>query len=236
MARTELDLELASIERITPTVLRFGFAVEPGAFEFVPGQFLMIHFELDGEAVQRSYSIASRADVGERLAIAVAPVDGGRATRYLWARGVGDVVRVSGPYGRFTLRNEESPRRLALVGTGTGIAPYRAMLPAVAARAAAGLQTTILLGARTRSELLFADEFRAASGPHVDFVGCVSREAPGAPDERAGYVTAALEELALDPDHDLAYVCGNPQMVDDAMELLKARGFTPRNIRREKYI
>jgi len=239
MSRAEFAAELTAVSPLTPTVRLFSFATgaEPLAFE--PGQFVMIHFEIDGETWQRSYSIASIAPDGEPLSIAVAPVDGGRATRFLWGLKPGDQVRMSGPYGRFCLRADEQPPHLALVGTGTGIAPYRAMIPLLRDRAAAGLRTSVILGVRTADELLYADAFRAlaAEFPAFSFIGCLSRADASLPDERRCYVTATLESLGLDAEAgDVAYLCGNPQMVDDAVELLKTQGFSPRNIRREKYI
>ncbi|MGB8635748.1 MAG: ferredoxin--NADP reductase, partial [Rhodanobacteraceae bacterium] len=39
-----------------------------------------------------------------------------------------------------------------------------------------------------------------------------------------------------DPEYDIAYLCGNPEMVDAAFAELKDRGLSVRQIRREKYI
>jgi NAD(P)H-flavin reductase len=42
--------------------------------------------------------------------------------------------------------------------------------------------------------------------------------------------------LDLDPENDIAYLCGNPDMIDQAFDRLTQKGFSPKNIRREKYI
>jgi NAD(P)H-flavin reductase len=53
---------------------------------------------------------------------------------------------------------------------------------------------------------------------------------------RHGYVQNVLPELAPDPAGDIAYLCGNPNMVDASFEALKAIGLPVAHIRREKYV
>ena len=43
-------------------------------------------------------------------------------------------------------------------------------------------------------------------------------------------------QLAPDPARDIAYLCGNPDMVDQAFALLKDAGLAVKDIRREKYV
>jgi NAD(P)H-flavin reductase len=49
-------------------------------------------------------------------------------------------------------------------------------------------------------------------------------------------VQVALREIRPEPAHDIAYLCGNPNMVDEAFSLLKEAGLPIPHIRREKYI
>jgi NAD(P)H-flavin reductase len=74
--------------------------------------------------------------------------------------------------------------------------------------------------------------------PHFRFRACYSREFPDAPEpwERRGYVQTHFDSLALDPARDVIYLCGNPDMIDQAMEQLRALNFPTRNLRREKYL
>ena len=55
-------------------------------------------------------------------------------------------------------------------------------------------------------------------------------------DVRHGYVQNVLPELSPDPATDIAYLCGNPNMVDACFEALKAHGLPVPLIRREKYV
>jgi NAD(P)H-flavin reductase len=56
------------------------------------------------------------------------------------------------------------------------------------------------------------------------------------PDVRSGYVQEALAQFAPSADGDIAYLCGNPNMVDAAFEALKGHGLPVPHIRREKYV
>jgi ferredoxin-NADP reductase len=240
MAKTTFDLVLRRHAEEVPNVRRFTFQRADGApLPFVPGQFLMLHYEDAGGAFQRSYSLSSLVASEPDPEMVVSFVDDGRGCRALWALEPGDTVSASGPYGRFTLR-DETPKRYVFVGTGTGVAPYRTMLPELAARAAAGVEIHVVEGVRRCEELLFGDDFRAfaAAHPNVTFHACYSREdAPvDESDAMRGYVTERLRQLAPTPDEDIVYLCGNPAMVDDSVAYLLEHQFSPRNIRREKYI
>jgi len=236
---------------LAPTIGHYVLARDDGQpLDFVPGQFIQIHFDYaDGTPARRSYSLATIHDhamgPGEAVEIAVSHVPGGAATALFEALEIGGHVNASGPYGRFCLLPADRNARYLLIGTGTGVTPYRAMLPVLANLIAErGIEVVLLAGARTPGELLYADDFRGFADAHPQFryVPCLSRELPaaGSPqahaDVRHGYVQQQLPEFAPDPARDIAYLCGNPDMVDASFEALKALGFGAAQIRREKYI
>ena len=237
---------------LAPSVGHYVFVRDDGApLDFIPGQFIQVHFEYaDGTATKRSYSLATIHDhamgPGEAVEIAVSYVPGGAATALFEGLDAGDTVDASGPFGRFCLVPADTNRRYLLIGTGTGVTPYRAMLPQLErAIAERGIQVVLLFGARTPDELLYGDEFRAFADRHPDhfrFVPCFSRELPaaGSPhahaDVRHGYVQQFLPDFTPDPAGDIAYLCGNPNMVDSCFEALKESGLEVKQIRREKYV
>jgi NAD(P)H-flavin reductase len=178
---------------------------------------------------------------GEAVEIAVSYVAGGAATALFTALDEGQQIQASGPYGRFCLHPSDGNRRYLLIGTGTGVTPYRAMLPQLAQLIAArGVEVVLLFGARSPAELIYGEDFRAFADAHPGFrfVPCFSRELPSEPhqDVRRGYVQDVLAEFTPDPAGDIAYLCGNPNMVDACFEALKAGGLPVPHIRREKYV
>lgn len=240
-------LRLIDQRSLAPRVHHFVFQRADGeVLDFIPGQFLQIHFRYaDGSATKRSYSIASvrrgAAHADDAIEIAVSYVPGGAASELFEHLRIGGEIEASGPYGRFCLLPGDQNRRYLLIATGTGVTPYRAMLPLLErAMHERDLEVLLLFGARSQVELLYADEFTAfaATHPKFRFIPCFSRSLPkpGYPEQRAGYVQDALPDLSPDPIHDIAYLCGNPNMVDAAFEVLKRAGMPVPHIRREKYV
>lgn len=240
-------LKLVSSRMLAPTIRHFEFVRDDGqALDYIPGQFIQVHFSYpDGTPTKRSYSLATVHDhslgPGEAVEIAVSYVEGGAATDLFRHLAEGDRVEASGPYGRFCLMPGDRNRRYLLVATGTGVTPYRAMLPVLRERIAnRGVEVVLLFGARSPGELLYGEEFTAfaEANPGFRFVPCFSREMPATPrpDDRSGYVQDHLPGFAPDPQHDIAYLCGNPNMVDACFELLKNAGLPVPHIRREKYV
>lgn len=240
------QLRLVDSRMLAPAVRHLVFErVDGQPLAFQPGQFLQVHFHYDdGTATKRSYSVATVGDGHspvQRIEIAVSYVEGGAATRLLGELPVGGVIDASGPYGRFCLQEADSHPRYLLLATGTGVTPYRAMLPQIEKLLARGDREVVLLyGARTEAELLYGEEFEAFAQTHPGFIfhGCLSREARATPrpTDRSGHVQNVLAELGPHAERDIAYLCGNPNMVDAAFTALKEFGLPVPQIRREKYI
>jgi ferredoxin-NADP reductase len=240
------QLRLVDSRMLVSTVRHLVFErVDGQPLTFQPGQFLQVHFHYDdGTATKRSYSVATIGDGAspvQRIEIAVSFVEGGAATRLLGELPHGGVIDASGPYGRFCLQEGDVHPRYLLLATGTGVTPYRAMLPQIGKLLAKGDREVVLLyGARSESELLYGEEFEAFAQQHPGFLfhGCLSREPRATPrsTDRSGHVQNVLAELGPHADRDIAYLCGNPNMVDAAFAALKEFGLPVSQIRREKYI
>ncbi|MDQ2068558.1 FAD-binding oxidoreductase [Natronospira bacteriovora] len=242
MAIRKFKLILQSARMVTPRVRELTFVREDGEdIDYIPGQFVTLHMPHEGDVLRRSYSIATIPDGDSgAISIAVTHVDGGRATQRLFSMEPGEGVDAVGPFGRFILR-DDSPCRYVLIGTGTGVTPYRAMLPELERRIdLEDFQVELFLGVRMREELLYGEDFQAVAERHpgFSFHACYSRVLPedAAPWEHRGYVQDYIDSIKPNPDRDIVYLCGNPEMIDLAAMKLKEQGFPVQNIRREKYI
>ncbi|MGG6463002.1 FAD-binding oxidoreductase [Solilutibacter silvestris] len=247
-------IRLLERRQIAASVLHLAFVRDDGeALDYTPGQFIQIHFPLaDGSTARRSYSCATRHDhriaCGEAVEFVASIVPGGAATALFQGMEIGDHLQASGPLGLFTLKPDDANRRYLLIATGTGVASYRSMLPQLDALIRErGIEVVLVHGARVPSELLFADEFLAMVDKHPGkfrYLPCLSREALSGDDVAAfahaepahGYVQNRLAELAPTAGDDIAYMCGNPNMVDAVVAALKEHGLPMKDIRREKYI
>jgi len=241
------QLKLAESFMLAPTVRHLAFERADGApFAFTPGQFIQVHFNYDdGKPTKRSYSVGTPTDASgkvQRMELAVSYVEGGAATRLFEKLQAGEEIEASGPYGRFCLMDDDTNQRYLLIATGTGVAPYRSMLPHIEKLIAEKNRRFVLLyGARTEQELLYGEEFEAFAKQHPDafaFHPCFSRGARPTPrpHDRQGHVQDALSEIEPHPERDIAYLCGNPDMVDATFTQLKELGLPIKHIRREKYV
>lgn len=243
-AMKQFTVKLNWAEKITTNIMHLAFAKDDAdVLDFIPGQFVTFLLEnAAGEIKRRSYSIASIPGKTEEIEIAISYVDGGIASETMFNLQPGDTLNCMGPAGRLVFRENDEPARAILVATGTGVAPYRAMLPEIARRLEADedLEVIVILGMQYRADLPYADDFIEFAKHHerFQFIACLSRDelTDQQAHERKGYVQSVFATLDLDPDEDLVFLCGNPNMIDDAFTLLTDEGFSPRSVRREKYI
>jgi ferredoxin/flavodoxin---NADP+ reductase len=222
----------------------FWVAPEGDALDFEPGQYFTIGVDVGGKLVMRPYSVASsprEKDSGYELYVRIVPE--GIFTPLLWVLPEGHPMHIRGPKGRFLLEPDDQ-RTHVFVCSGTGIAPFISMMRTL--RMDGTPRPTIVLhGASYVDDLGYRDEVeghqRAGTYP-CRYIPTISR--PNAPEnagwaERTGRVEMiigdVLDELGLTPDNSIAYLCGNPDMIENADALLTARGFPEPQIKKELY-
>lgn len=231
---SKFEVKIDHLEYLTPDLLKFQCTrVDGSAFKARGGQFLMFFFD-DGEVFNRSYSIANQLD-GEvaTLELVIALSKGGRSYEKIKAWTQGSVLDASGPHGRFRLK--ESDENIVAVATGTGIAPFRSMLPAFSEKLLAGEKVTLIHGARTYEDAVYAEEFSAFSDQHEGFSYhlCLSRE------EKMGCTKGRVQseiENTLGLPNATYFLCGNPDMVDEVKVILAEADVSRRLVRTESYV
>ena len=151
---------------------------------------LTIAAELDGEWVERHYSIASRS--GDQLELFLTLVPEGRLTPHLYKMNAGDQLWCwSKPKGKFVLDKVPDGSDLWLVGTGTGLAPFLSMI-----RHGGCFErfehVVLVHSVRHAADLCYQPELRAlmARHPGLRYVPATSRES--VEHALAGRVTTAL--------------------------------------------
>jgi dihydroorotate dehydrogenase electron transfer subunit len=171
-----------------------------------PGQFLMLWIPRVDEV---PLSVLSAG--GCEVSVAVKAV--GEATQALHQLKSGDTVGVRGPFGNGFAENRG---RILMVGGGTGTAPLLFLAKKLAAKAA---RLSFVLGARTRSELLFLRELDAL---------CTEQSTIATTEDGSyGLECLATEPLVrlLDGERfDVVYACGPEVMVRGVFEIAEQRG------------
>jgi ferredoxin--NADP+ reductase/benzoate/toluate 1,2-dioxygenase reductase subunit len=186
---------------------------------FVPGQNLNIG--LAGDPEKRDYSIYSSLE-DNFLDILVKEVDDGLVSKKLKKLKPGDSIEVDGPFGFFTIKDEDiSTKKFLFIASGTGIGPFHSI-----ALSYPELNYKLIHGVRNRNETYEKDHYPAGC-----YIGCLSKDKKG---EFRGRVTDYLRQNPVDPD-TLCYLCGNVNMIYDAFDILKEQGVPSGNLHAEVY-
>lgn len=193
------------------------------ALDFTPGQFLEVSYFGAGEA---PISISS-SPREESLRITFRR--SGDVTKALFNLKKNDSLGIRGPFGNgFSLAGLEQ-KNLIFIAGGLGLAPLRSMLKFILARKDNRPKSIALLyGARSPQEMLYKKEFREW-GKDVNLILTIDNPESGW-SGRTGVVTELLNEIKIDPQNTIAYVCGPGIMIHFVSEKLLKLGIDSSNI------
>ena len=237
--------QVLSVHHLTDTLFTFS-TTRNQSLRFSNGHFTMIGLRVDGKPLLRAYSIVS-PNHDEHLEFLSIKVPGGPLTSRLQNIKVGDEVIVGRkPTGTLLIDYLLPGKRLYLLATGTGLAPFMSIIrdPVTYEQFE---QVVLVHGVRQVNELAYHDLITKTLPEH-EFLGelisdqllyypTVTRE----PFHNMGRVTDLLESgklttdmnlPILDPVNDRVMICGSPGMLNDLKHMLENRGFNEGNTSR----
>ena len=214
---------------------------------FSNGHFTMIGLMVDGKPLLRAYSVAS-ANYEEHLEFLSIKVPDGPLTSRLQHVQPGDGILVGRkPTGTLVVDYLRPGRRLYLLATGTGLAPFMSIVrdPEVYERFE---QVVLVHGVREVAELAYRQLLTEELPRHeylgemvsakLRYVPTVTREPfptmgriPDLID--SGRLAAMLHLPDLAPADDRVMICGSTAMLRDLKALLERRGFEEGNTTRQ---
>lgn len=229
------------------------FRVKPNngqCISFEPGQFATLGLLPDPDEVEdkpsrrrkgprlirRAYSIASPSHQRDCLDFYIVRVNEGKLTPKLWRLSVGDELFMGEKItGHFTLEGVPDGKDLVMVGTGTGLAPYHAMIQTFRDQKR-WRRLVVFDGCRYIRDLGYLEVMRkiAEEDSTIQYIPTVTREPEDVPwDGQRGRVTELLKPeifenlvgFELSPQHCHVFLCGNPQMIDQLEASLGELGF-----------
>ena len=244
MAAADLQ-KVIDVKHWTDRLFSFRTTREQG-FRFENGQFVMIGLPVEGRPLMRAYSMAS-ANYEDSLEFFSIKVPDGPLTSRLAHIKSGDEIMVGRkPTGTLVQDALTDGKRLYLVSTGTGIAPFASIIkdPGIYERYE---QVVLVHGCRFVDELAYGD--RIVSDVRSDaYLGEVARlklhHYPTVTREpfahrgrvtellRSGSVGAEFSLPRLDPEADRVMICGSPAMLSDMVALMEETGFVEGSISR----
>lgn len=227
-----------SVHHWTDRLFSFTTTRDP-SLRFVNGQFTMIGLEVNGRPLLRAYSVVS-ANYEEHLEFLSIKVPDGPLTSRLQHIQVGDEILVGRkPTGTLIADNLLPAKRLYLLSTGTGLAPFMSIIkdPEVYER----FEKVVLIhGVRQVAELAY-NQFIEKDLPENEFFGemvrdkliyypTVTREAFRNQGRLTDLIRSGklFENIGLPPmsiENDRFMICGSPEMLSDMVNLLTERGY-----------
>ena len=237
LPRSVTDARVLSVKHWTDTLFELR-VTRPPSLRFRAGEFVMLGLLVDGSPLLRAYSIASPTwDDG--LDFYSIKVEGGPLTSRLQHVEPGSQILLGRkPTGTLVLDALRPGRRLYLLSTGTGIAPFASLLrePETYERFD---EVVLTHTCRKVEQLAYGREL--VYGLHKDpLVGDVAPAqlqyyptVTRAPFFRKGRITHLIETrmffrnlgvAPFNPDEDRAMICGSMAMIGDTRALLEAAG------------
>ncbi len=236
------ELKVARVVDETPEVRTFRLVSTDGGpipFDFLPGQYLNLHLNIDGRRINRSYTIASSPTHRDYCELSIKREEGGIASPYLHREiREGDRLRIAAPAGKFVFTGAESDC-IVLIGGGVGITPLMSITRYLTDREWTG-RIFLLLAARTKKDIIFKDELDRLQErfPTLSVHISLTRLQP---DEtwsgsRGRINQAWLSDCAPDLQRSLIYVCGPDEMMGSVQEMLADIGVPASKIKTEAFV
>jgi len=161
---------------------------------------------------------------------------GGPGSHYFENLAVGQEMEYLGPLGKFVLNLEDKSERLIFLGTGSGIAPLKAMIESALMEHATPLPLDLYFGLRHQEDIFWDGYFNelAVKYENLSFNMCLSK-----PNEGwmglSGHITDFMNERYPDASKMSCYLCGAQGMIEEAGEIFKGLGMPETRIYHEKF-
>ncbi len=218
-------VRISDIQALTPNIYEFTFALQDSLhMKFLAGQSLaiLIPETAHNPPEKRYYSITSDPKTYSHVSILINGGDQGKGSRFLLDHRVGDELTILGPFGQFQLHHHPD-RDVLFVATGTGIAPFRAMLKSLLDQPYPR-NITLFWGLRSERDLYLTDEFHELAQQNDNFFfSLILSQANAKWKGRVGRVTDLIQEVS-DVNELAVYVCGNSLMIREVGDALRAKG------------
>ena len=197
----------------------------------------MANHPAEGNIVMLNIRIATPP--WDRAANSFKKVNPGICSSYIFNLKPGDKVTVSGPYGEFFLKDNDS--EMMFVGGGAGMAPMRSHLfHLFHTLKESKKKVTFWYGARSWKEVFYYDQFREIEKnfPNFTFYLALDRPDPAADEAGVSYKSGFVHQVIYDnylsqheePEEIDFYMCGPPMMNDAVQKMLYDLGVPDENV------
>ncbi len=239
------SLTVASLAPETENAVRVSLRVPEElkeVFSYRQGQYLTLRSIVDGEAVQRSYSICSSL-ADKCLQVAVKRVPGGVFSNFVnESIRVGDSIEVMPPQGSFyTHLSPDKQRNYLFIAAGSGITPVISNIKTLLEEEPSS-SVTLLFGNSLVSTIMFRESLSFLKNRYLTrfhWVNILSREDSGIDllnghlnNRKGGELGRRLIDLK---GYDDYFICGPESMISEVSKGLRSVGVKEARIHYELF-
>jgi len=211
----------------------------------MPGQYSEVKISSIDDPRSYSYAKAPKQENPGEFTFYVRLVPKGQFTEWLFAEDrIGEAVKVTGPYGQFYRRDEDST--MVCIAGGSGMSAIKAILEDSAAEQVKR-NCLFFFGARTQDDLYCVADMASIGSKwnkdySFEFVPVLNMEPEDSDWQGArGLVTDYMKSAYVDSgklslDNAQGYLCGPPPMIDAAIEVMVDQGMNRDNIYFDKFL
>lgn len=235
---TELTVTAIINETTDTKTLRLA-ADDPLLFHYQPGQFVTLHLDIDGQAINRSYSIASSPSRPFGIEITVKKMPGGLVSNWLHNQlHVGDRLLIKGPMGRFSCFNYPAPK-LLLIAAGSGVVPIMSMLRWLT-DVSAKVDVQVVLSFRYPDDIIYRRELELIKKRHKNIRIQITLTGSGISKKNWAGPLGRINKSLLKqwvpnaPKHEV-FICGPDLFMDEVGKNLLALKLPASQLHKESY-
>jgi ring-1,2-phenylacetyl-CoA epoxidase subunit PaaE len=210
------------------------------SYDFVPGQYVTLRADIDGEDVRRSYSVCSTPD-DDGFSIGIRCIPSGAFSGFVRSLDVGNVLDVMTPQGRFVAPVGGTHDYL-LLAAGSGITPIMSITASVL-KGEPESRITLIYANRTTSSIMFRSSLGDLKDRYVNrfsILHVLEEE-----NQEVDLLNGRLDREKLrafaaggviQPEQlDGVYICGPTPMMTEASEAMAALGVSADKIHYELF-
>jgi len=227
-----VSLRIKEVVQETPEAVSLVFdipAKDQSNFSFIPGQFITLKAEINGEEVRRAYSISSSPK--EDLKVSVKKIANGAFSTYAnEVLKAGDAIDVMVPEGKFQLHtNANHQKNYLAFAAGSGITPIMSMIKTVLIEEPES-KFFLVFGNRTAEQAMF---FRELLGLQLQYPEQLFIEFVYSREQVQGSTYGRIEKPVIeevvttnfkDYSFNDYFLCGPEAMIQTVKEVLTAHG------------
>lgn len=236
-------LKVAKRIQETPEAVSLVLEIPPDAksdFHYQAGQFVTLFMEINGESLNRSYSLCSSPLTDSEFKITIKKVAGGKGSTYLCEHvKEGQILRTTKPAGHFFKPSMDTTQYF-LIAAGSGITPTYSILKTVLSSDSEN-QVHLLYCNRNEESIIYKkeiEEWQKKFGERLQVHHLLSQPSSSWTGERGRFSTQWLDKIIKLKNKNLPqeyYVCGPDGFMASVTQELIATGVEKSLIRQESF-